>query len=430
MIKKIIALVITLALFLAVPLYDVITNPASPIEFGAGDGVSEIIENPEKFKELIASIPDVEAYLENETMLDVNPDFKSFTMVENGVRKESDRNLVDDGAEAYYEVEEKTKDHVLEMYYAENALYYHAVGQMTTSTEKYGATFYENEYNYSYDFRWDDFRGGEREVKVYDIEIFYSKSMTLLKFNNYEMYTQTSETEDKWKTVEADANDDQQKVLAAFSKCYGKWMKLEAYTEAEIQQMIMDKYGITMDSNPEDYDEQTIIDMQVEMMVYMTASQVSEAYIADINNSNKMNAAYLQAIAGFMTTDTDVNFDKSGNRYELKEGIEYKQKYVKMLNVGYGYDTESPNRVSVAFNVNAADVSVEQAFKVSSKYDSTYGEQRTLEVSALSSFKNVGNTIANVKDEDVKSVYDVLGGALEPVIYDMLMGGSDEGGND
>ena len=126
----------------------------------------------------------------------------------------------------------------------------------------------------------------------------------------------------------------------------------------------------------------------------------------------------------------DLNFDKSGNRYELKEGNEYKQKYINMLNVGYGYDAENPNRVEVAFNVNAADVSVEQAFKVTSKYDSTYNEERTLEVSALSSFKNVGNTIANVKDEDVKSVYDVLGGALEPVIYDMLMGDSDEGGND
>ena len=126
MVKKIIALSIAFVLMLAAPMYDVITAPpASPVNFGAGDGTSLVIESPEKLSELLSSIPSVETYLQTEDMTTVIENFKSFTMTEDGFSKQTETYKM---STEIKETETFT-EHVLEMCFAVDALYYHAVGQ-------------------------------------------------------------------------------------------------------------------------------------------------------------------------------------------------------------------------------------------------------------------------------------------------------------
>ena len=84
MISKIIALAIALVLLASAPIYGAIVTPSTPIEFGVGDGTSIVVETPEDLQKVIASIPDINSYLETEDMTELNPDFQSLTMVENG----------------------------------------------------------------------------------------------------------------------------------------------------------------------------------------------------------------------------------------------------------------------------------------------------------------------------------------------------------
>ena len=164
MVKKIVALSIAFVLMLAAPLYDVITAPpASPVDFGAGDGTSLVIESPEKLNELLSNIPNIETYLETNDMTTVNQNFKSFTMVEDGFSKQIQKF-------GSRETETYTQ-HVLEMCFAVDALYYHAVGE-TRVTESL-----KNDDGYV--------KSAERTTTEYDMEIYYSKDKVLLKLNSF-----------------------------------------------------------------------------------------------------------------------------------------------------------------------------------------------------------------------------------------------------
>lgn len=391
MVGKIIALAIAFILMLAVPLYDVITKPASPVEYGAGNGESQVIEDPEQLQELLNNIPNVDAYLENANILDVYPDFKSFTMVESGfARTTTTTSYSDSNTESVSE-----KNHILEMCYAENALYYHAVGKMT---EKETVSVYnEASGNTNYE-------SGTRTITSYDIEIYYSSELVMVKFNAFDILQEELVVDESsllvtYREVEEEEGAlSTSRVLETYEKCFGQWMELKTPTEEEL----MTKF--------EGMSEE---EMQIEYTVYMLCETFSTAYIDDINASNQLNAQYLVSLSNFLTDNIDTAFEKTGNLYDLKSDEETKIAYLGALGLEGGYK-EDTSSADASFTVNSTEVGVSQECVVYTDYG------RTVEMETFTSFKNVNNTVANVKNADVKTVYDTLHDPFSDLIKEYM----------
>lgn len=395
MVNKIIALSIAFVLMLAAPMYDVITAPpASPVDFGEGDGTSLVIESPEKLRELISSIPSIETYLQTDDMTTVNQGFKSFTMTEDGFSKQIETYKTSSEVK---ETETYTQ-HVLEMCFAVDALYYHAVGQTRITNSLY---------NKSSDGEKSDFKSAERTTTDYDIEIYYSKSKVLLKFNDLEYleeerldgsssYTKVNEDEEEMFSLSAQ--------MSFLKKCKGKWLELKEYTEEELAS----KLGIDL-TNPENMSE----DAQIAYVAYMYSNEFAKANVESINQSNQMNVAYLAKLGGYIVEKLSSSFtERGGSFYYLNNDSATKNDYANAI-VGSAVFGENNNAdIEAEFNVGSTESSIYQQWELEVG-------NREIEMETTTTFKNLDNTVVNLKDKKITSVYDALKGAITDYLKEM-----------
>ena len=396
MVKKIIALSIAFVLMLAAPMYDVITAPpASPVNFGAGDGTSLVIESPEKLSELLSSIPSVETYLQTEDMTTVIENFKSFTMTEDGFSKQTETYKM---STEIKETETFT-EHVLEMCFAVDALYYHAVGQTRVTNTLY---------NKNSDGNKESFKSAERTTNDYDLEIYYSKDKVLLKFNelDYVEEERIDSESDFTKVKEEDGEVFSISAQMSFlKKCKGKWLELKEYTEEELA----GKLGIDL-ANPESMSE----DAQIAYAAYMYANEFARVNVESINQSNQMNVAYLSKLGGYIVEKLGTSFTERGSGfYYLKDDSAVKNEYANAI-VGATVFGENNNAdIEAEFNVGSTESSIYQQWELEVG-------NREIEMETTTTFKNLDNTVVDLKDQKITSVYDALKGAITDYLKEMM----------
>lgn len=395
MVKKIIALSIALVLMLAAPMYDVITAPpASPVDFGAGDGTSLVIESPEKLNELLSNIPSIETYLQTEDMTTVNQSFKSFTMTEDGFSKQTETYKM---SSEIKEIETYTQ-HVLEMCFAVDALYYHAVGQTRVTNSLY----YKNS-----DGERSGFKSAERTTTDFDMEIYYSKSKVLLKINDLE-YLEEERLDDFSDYTKVLADEEEafspSAQMSFLKKCKGKWLELKEYTEEELAS----KLGIDL-TNPDSMTE----DAQIAYVAYMYSNEFAKANIESINQSNQMNVAYLAKLGSYIVENLSSSFtESSGNLYYLNNDSEAKNNYANAI-VGASVFGENNNAdIEAEFNVGSTESTIYQQWELEVGI-------REIEMETTTTFKNLDNTVVNLKDQKITTVYDALKGAITDYLKEM-----------
>lgn len=385
MVKKIVALSIAFVLMLAAPLYDVITAPpASPVDFGAGDGTSLVIESPEKLNELLSNIPNIETYLETNDMTTVNQNFKSFTMVEDGFSKQIQKF-------GSRETETYTQ-HVLEMCFAVDALYYHAVGE-TRVTESL-----KNDDGYV--------KSAERTTTEYDMEIYYSKDKVLLKLNSMDYLEEEKLEGSSNFTVKKEDKEEMFSVsaqMSLFKKCEGKWLELKEYTEEELA----NKLGIDL-QNPDSMTE----DAQYSYVAYMYANEFASANIEAINASNQINVAYLAKLGGYIVEKLQTSFTESGDTYYLKHDSAAKNEYANAIVGATVFDENNNADIEAEFNVGSTESSIYQQWELEN------GNNK-VEMETTTTFKNLNNTVVNLKDQKITTVYEALKGAITDYLKEM-----------
>ena len=385
MVKKIVALSIAFVLMLAAPLYDVITAPpASPVDFGAGDGTSLVIESPEKLNELLSNIPDIETYLETNDMTTVNQNFKSFTMVEDGFSKQIQKF-------GSRETETYTQ-HVLEMCFAVDALYYHAVG-VTRETESVKTDS-------------GDVTSAERTTTEYDMEIYYSKDKVLLKLNKIDYLEEEKKEGSSSFTVKEDKGEmfSISAQMSLFKKCRGKWLELKEYTPDELA----NKLGISAEdlSNPNNMS----VDAQYSYAAYMYANEFASANIEAINASNQMNVAYLAKLGGYIVEKLQTSFTESGDTYYLKDDSAVKNEYANAIVGATVFDEDNNDDIEAEFNVGSTESSIYQQWELGNN---------KVEMEATTTFKNLNNTVVNLQDQKITTVYEALKGAITDYLKEM-----------
>ncbi len=375
MVKKIVALSIAVLLMVASICFGMAPKEEMPIIFGEGDGESKVIESSEGLQELLNSVPSMGDYLEYSSILEADPTFKPFTMVENGDSEERTSN------------QSKRRRHVLEICFTETAVYYKCIGSYTTE---------------SYTSQDENGDGNEKSVISYNIELYYSKDLILVKYNDYDIENSVYSA-DKGRWVKKDGDDSEselvEKTLDTLSKCFGKWMKAETFTEEEL----MNKFSGMSEE-----------EMAIEYMVYMLCSQVSEAYIEDITSSTDLNTQYLVNLSSFIMSNLETSFDKNGNDYSLKDTDEADAAYLAALGRAEGTYNSDISSAHIDFNLGSSVITVDQNVHISaSNNSSVYFDSET-------TFKNIGNTVVSLKDQKIKTVTEVLGSEFRKLFEEMM----------
>jgi len=397
MVKKIVALSIAFVIMLSSVLYGTIdfAELNSPLSFGAGDGENTVIENTAELEKLLKNIPSPTEYLSGTSILEGRPDFQTFTMVEEGgVKMTSSSKTYYEGDLAKLETV-KEIEHVLEICFAKDSVYYHVEGTNTdTST-------YRTESN-------GNFLDASRTVQTYDADIFYSKDLIMIRFNEFGTKNEEKTSENgSWKAVETEEGDgDFESILltsflGAIEDSKGKWMKLEM-SDTDYDNMDM----------PENLTPEQQIDFTVRTMVDMYSTMQAESIIT----TNEANVKYLTKLAGFITGENvTACFDKVGGDYVLKSNNAVKAAYLSlMLETNITEDrVYDSTRASASFNVESDVVTVLQdaAYSVNGNSVDLYCE---------TTFKNIGNTVVNVKNADISTAYDIIGAPIKKVFEDMM----------
>lgn len=398
MVKKIIALSIALVLLLSAPMYEVIvklTTPGSPVAFGAGDGESEVVATPAELQTLLSNIPDIESYLTTEDITTLKPDFKTFTMLEEGEAE----NVV----YSYYQGGVKgvsTKvDHMLEMCFTKGALYYHATGTTTTTETIYG----ENQ----------NWMSAERTVMSYDMEIYYSSTKVLLKFNDLDyveqiQYSQGASWEEKHSDEDEPFSTTDQ--FAFFNKAGDKWLELVTYTDEELQEMFGD-----MSEPPTGEPDEEYVDNMLAYYALMYANEFAQVNIDAISATNQNNIAYLVRLATFLSENANTAFIQDGDRYMLS-GSDSADAY---LNAMFGTSDFNNKNIQSSFTINSTDAVIEQDWELAQGESYTPG-RREVSMETTTTFTNVNNTVVTLKDESVTSVYNALKSSIISYLKDQM----------
>ncbi len=397
MVKKIVALAIAFVLMLAVPLYDTITAPApSAVDFGQGTGTSAVITTPDELNDILANIPDINSYLTTEDMTTLNPSFKTFTMTEEGTQSISQK--------SFTTATRTETDYELTMCFTNSAIYYRAIGTSVVKTSHYESSSFET------------LKSVDRTTMDYDMEVYYSKAMTLIKFNELDTKYEESTDGISFSTPEASGDMFSEADQMSFlKKAKGKWMQLVELTEAEL----MEKFG-DLDFSQEPSPDQ--MGKYFEYMAYEYANQFAKVNTEALIVANQANLTYLKNLGAFITTNLD-NFDKNLDTYTIGESAEDRCAYMNAL-VGmtaFKPEVNAPS-VEASFNLNSSDIKIEQDWYIDIS-------NTVIDLDAVTTISNVGNTIANVKDQKIISVYDALKGTIVDYLEDMYSKMADGGVN-
>ena len=418
MISKIIALAIAFLLLISAPIYNAIANQPGPVSFGAGDGESKVIVTAEDLNTLLTNIPAVSEYLESDAVLEAD---ETFTMTENGTNSVTsgkfEWKVLEEGEERVrvYTETTQTMSHVLEMYFATNCVYYHCIGESAEATDSYGTDGEDNT-----NIRYDDYCGGERTTRSFDIEIFYSKDKTLIKYNDFNIITEERDNDSPNAYEKVDGVEIQEgtnitleDIVKAVSKTFGKWMSPDAVDGG------FDEENFPAEpTDPNDEDAiNAYLDAMLDMMAIEFVNMFCQLWNTEIENSTQMNTQYLTGLAGFLVANQDTHFNKVGDYYELdSDKTEKKLAYFGSIGVSsYAFDLQSSD-VSVGFELNTDEVSIDQEIKLYSKNQS--GQRISITTNTI--LKNVGNTVVSVEDITVQTVYDAYKDPIKDLFRPMM----------
>ena len=401
MISKIIALIIALVFIIASPLYGAIVTPENPVSFGAGGGKSELINTPEELNEVIKKIPALETYLTNDSVLEVDPEFKPFTMVESGSSTKTNTGYFYQESERLCRVKKSINDHVLEMCFGTDALYYHVVGEMIEEELVYGT------YDGSTGYNGSDFREGERTRRTFDIEIYYSHEQTLIKYNDFDIYNEevVSYDADRGRPTyqaKTDVQDSEtmimNKVMEAMEACFGIWMSPETISDEE--------YVQKMEGLSEE-------EAAIEMLTIEFVNTLSSAWVDEIANANSGNTQYLVGLSKFIVALDDYFWSES-NYFVFDASEENQKEYFGTFGVSTTYYTSHTLNARLTFNGEQAMVNQEW-------YLSTVNSSEVIELKTLTKIKNLGNTVCSVGDDaKIDTAYNVFGAALRGVFQELV----------
>ncbi len=391
MVKKIVALSVALVLMLASVFMgelDLSGLDKSPVKFGAGDGTSKVIETTQDLEELLSNIPDIEDYLENDSILNVNGNFKPFTMVETGTSK--DLTAIPTYVEGSEKVRitETSRKHTLEICFTNTAVYYHAIGEMVNG-EKIADQMYSTP------------DSGEATITTYDIEIYYSADLVLVKYNDYKIESAVSNSYGEWVVLNNNEVDQETAMaLEMIGGCFGKWMNAETMSEEDFMASLA---GLTE------------TEMSMEYMVYQMCTMFSTEVVKGITTSTAGNTAYLKGLSTFITSNLDTMFDKNGNsKYVLKSSELADAAYLAAVGIPTTYINSY--EADVGFNLNSDVVTVDQDFRINPS------ERRSMSVDIKTTFQNIENTVVTLDDVKFETVYAVLGNSIRKMMEEEMPG--------
>ena len=437
MISKIIALAIALVLMASAPIYSAVVTPSTPIEFGAGDGTSAVIADTADLSTLIASIPDINAYLGVDSITEVNPDFRTFTMVESGYGKTTIPttryvNVVNaDGEEEYVRVYQEnitTMSHTLEIAFGLNGVYYTCVGENTTETLNW--ELYDD---YS-DNRGSNIYSAEKSTTSYAFELYYTKNTILVKYNDFDITSAECGFENinvydgngpviPYTNVVLTEEDDgyeeyklQSATVTALSQCFGKWMRVD----------IPDENAVPEEPNYEELgqmSEEEQMEYMVNVMVEGLVTEYSTTVIQGFTQTHAQNQQYLAGLGAFMLTGAE-NFMTLGNRHMLKENETARDAYLVAVipNNARVFKINEYNS-DVYFTTNDKTVDLIQVVNLTGRRDADTNRlltEATATIETLTTFKNVGNTVATLKDVEISTVFDVFKGPFGEMFREMM----------
>ena len=260
MIKKIILLVLSFSFSVTSVVYGTVTK-ADPVSFGTGTGTSVKISDASALSKIMSQIPSLDDYTGEQSISELYPDFKPFTMVETGYGEgQTDkpyRRATMNGEEIEYvdlvERNIETTNHSLSISFTEDAVYYHSVGAKISEYRYYEYEILSPEDGYTYtQYSFDaeeDFVDAERTVINFDAEIYHSKEGTFIKYNKWETLEEVADTHrygtPQYKAApeetipEDDADALLEKQMQEIAQKmrednYGTWLKLEIFSAEEL----------------------------------------------------------------------------------------------------------------------------------------------------------------------------------------------------
>lgn len=471
MVKKIILLVLSFSFSVTSVVYGTVTK-ADPVSSGTGTGTSVKIKDTSALSNVMSQIPSYEDYTAEGGVKEKYPDFKPFTMIETGYGKNkseraTSRTVVKEGDNEYLRLVEKTEEktnHTLSISFAEDAVYYHSVGSQTTTKSYYEYTMETRtvhkdgvDYEYSYySYNADeDFVDATRTTINFDAEIYHSKDATMIKYNKYETVEEFADTLNQYddpafktKSEEEVLDEEKQmekemqaKVEAIREENYGVWLKLETYTDEELETKFGDLWNSETAPSEENYEQYK--NLMIDYMIYETCNLVSEAEAKSFATANASNCAYLGKLASFITTqDEDVSFKKEGNEYKLvttktvQTGVdeETNQPIYDDLPVGkeayistvFGNAYNNADRYWTNANLSyvvGSDVAVVDQY-------ASWGEQsgrhnghltRQFDMDTTTHFLALDNTVAGIeKGAKVKTITEAYSDGLREIYSDYL----------
>ena len=465
MIKKIILLVLSFSFSVTSVVYGTVTK-ADPVTSGTGSGTSVKIADASALSNVMSQVPSFNDYTGEQSISELYPDFKSFTMVETGyAEKQTDsyyRRATMKGDEVEYvdliQRNIETTNHSLTISFTEDAVYYHSIGSKISENRyfEYELRTPDEGYTYTqYSFSpEEDFVDAKRSVINFDAEIYHSKDGTFIKYNKWETLEEVAETH-RYGTpqfevapeepIDQDDKDAVQnkKMLDLSQKMrednYGTWLKLEIFTEEELAQ----KYS----NPPSDTQSEAYYNYMLDYMVDMTCSELSIRERDSIVTANANNIRYLGLLSDFIAGENeDVTFEKENGEYKLVNGkyIEvvdpetnepttvYKnigeEAYVSTI-FGSQYNNDDRYGTSVYFSyIVGSDVAVvdQNAQWWSQSNASNYGLQTRYKIDTVTNFFALDNTVATIqKGAKVKTISEAYGSGLREMVK-TLLGGEDK----
>ena len=433
MISKIIALAIALVLLASAPIYSAVVTPSTPIEFGAGDGTSATIADTAELSTLIASIPDINTYIGVDSITDVNPDFRSLTMVESGyglttVPSRVYRTVINaDGEEEstrVYQEQIQKMTHTLEIAFAENGVYYTCVGENVVETILWEMNEYENK-------AWNIY-SAEKTTTSYAFELYYAKDTVLVKYNDFDITNEecgfkaniqqyNGATQIPYAPVVLTEEDDdyedyklQTETEAALSQCFGKWMRVE----------LPDENAVPEEPNYEELGQMTEeeqMEYMVNVMVEGLVMEYSTTVIQSFTQTHAQNQAYLAGLGAFMLTG-NLNFKTLGDRHMLKDTADARDAYLAaVIPQNASVFKMSEYNSNVYFTTNDSEVDLVQIVNlVPRSVEGRQMTEATATIETITTFKNVDNTVATLKDANIDTVYNVFKAPFGEMFRNMM----------
>ncbi len=402
MVKKIIALSVALVLMLTSILYGGnidLSKKDSTVSFGAGDGTSKVVETTADLEKLLSNIPSVKDYLGDKTILEQKPDFKPFTMVEEGKSTDkTDRKSTLQGDMVWIQTV-AVREHSLEICFTATAVYYHAIGEMTSEEN----VWERGEEDYYLDSDPDNYISGESTKTTYDIEIYYSSELILVKYNDYAITAYEANSYDNWTESEGEDNAEMAAALEMVEASFGKWMKVET------------EDGELGDQEPDS------MDAMVDALVKEFCREFSTTVIDSITTSTEANTVYLAGLAGFIVENSETHFEYQNGKYNLKygdkeDGGSYQKDYLQAIGISVSNDSVSG---STSYNLGSDVITVSQRIHVGYSSGSS---TRSQDVQSETTFQNIDNTVVSLKDAKISTVEEVLGAEFKKYIEEQMGG--------